>query len=429
MEKPSVEFHTFGCKVNTYDTGLLQKRLQMAGLMNESSGARIHVLNTCAVTAQATREAQRQVRRIKSKEPFSKVVVTGCAAQVDTDQFTEMSGVDIIVANSHKGDLETILKKHLLGEWTDRVYKSNIFKKLELEAGGGVESSHTRTFLKVQDGCNSFCTYCVIPFARGKSRSIPIRDLVFKVNELYEFGVREVVITGIHIGDYESEGEGLEGLMEALLKKTKMPRFRISSLEPPEITDRLLEVYQDPRMCRHFHMSIQSASTPVLHDMKRAYEAEAVEEVLYKLAEKVPDCFIGMDVIVGFPGETEELFEETVDRLMRSPWSRIHVFPYSERQGTYAVKLPDKVSGSEISRRAKVLRRLSEIRYEESVLAQMNSKKEGLGLKNGRLVTKDNWLVETDKNVEVGQLYQVKVNDFDRSSLVKPNALLLGRLI
>ncbi|MCB0422630.1 MAG: tRNA (N(6)-L-threonylcarbamoyladenosine(37)-C(2))-methylthiotransferase MtaB [Bdellovibrionales bacterium] len=369
------KFHTFGCKVNTYDTGLLESRLAAARLVTQGEQPKIHILNTCAVTAQATREAERQIRRIKAKDPFAMIVVTGCAAQVDTDQFAEMRGVDLIVANSHKGELETIIKKYLVGESRERVFKSNIFKKLELEAGGGQEKEHTRAFLKVQDGCNSFCTYCVIPFARGKSRSISIRDLVLKVNQLYDQGVKEVVITGIHIGDYESDGEPLEALMEALLGKTKMPRFRISSLEPPEITDRLLDLYKDSRMCPHFHMSIQSANDSVLKDMKRNYLAQDVEDVLNRLDEAVPGVFIGMDVIVGFPGETEEQFQDTVERLMRTPWSRLHVFPYSERQGTYAVRLPHKVNGAEIAHRAKELRRLSEIRYQQEVMKQIGTTK------------------------------------------------------
>lgn len=161
--------HTFGCKVNTYDTGLLERRLASAGFTPGQEDSHVHILNTCAVTAEATKEAQRWIRRIKAKDPLALVVVTGCAAQVDTDRFAEMKGADLIVANSHKGQLEDLIRQYYSGQLKERVFKSNIFKKLDLEEGGGVESQHTRTFLKIQDGCNSFCTYCVIPFAAERA--------------------------------------------------------------------------------------------------------------------------------------------------------------------------------------------------------------------------------------------------------------------
>ena len=231
---------TFGCKVNTYDTGLLNKRLSQAGYIQTKSDPRIHILNTCAVTHEATKEALRQIRRLKVRDPFCTVVVTGCGAQVDTEYYRAFPGADLIVANSHKGDLENLIKRHLRGELKERVFHSNIFQKEDLEAGGGVESEHTRSFLKIQDGCNSFCTYCVIPFARGKSRSISISDLTRRVQELEAQGVKEVVLTGVHIGDYEDGDFVFEDLIEGLLKDTKMPRFRLSSIEPVEISDRLL---------------------------------------------------------------------------------------------------------------------------------------------------------------------------------------------
>ncbi|MCB0412408.1 MAG: MiaB/RimO family radical SAM methylthiotransferase, partial [Bdellovibrionales bacterium] len=323
-QNPTFSIETFGCKVNSYDTGLLQKRLQSRGWSWSKTEPNIHVLNTCAVTGEATKEALRRIRKIKARHPEALVVVTGCAAQVDTDQLSNLSAADLIIANSHKGRLEEIVDRYYKGD-RQRVFKSNIFKKEELEAGGGVRLHHTRSFLKIQDGCDSFCTYCVIPFARGKSRSLSIKNLVQRVQALYQQGVREVVLTGVHIGDYEDVNLKLEDLIETLLKKTFMPRFRLSSLEPVELSDRLLELYQDPRMCPHFHMSIQSAQTKVLKDIKRNYGAQEVEESLEKIALRLPRAFVGMDVIVGFPGESEAEFQETHDRLASLPWTRIHV--------------------------------------------------------------------------------------------------------
>ena len=197
MMNQEFQVHTFGCKVNTYDSGMLQKNLnsQIPGF---NSDKKIHILNTCAVTAEATKEAVRLARRIKANDPLSLVVVTGCAAQVDTDSFSRLPGVDLVIANSHKGMLSEIIKDFYKGK-NQKVFKSNIFKKEDLEPGYGEEAEHTRSFLKIQDGCNSFCSYCVIPYARGKSRSLSIDTIVKRVQQLVENQIKEVVLTGIHI--------------------------------------------------------------------------------------------------------------------------------------------------------------------------------------------------------------------------------------
>jgi threonylcarbamoyladenosine tRNA methylthiotransferase MtaB len=425
------QVHTFGCKVNTYDTGLLQKSLQGHGYQTfestesvESIKAqpRIHVLNTCAVTAEATKQAVRYIRRLKVKDPFCTVVVTGCAAQVDTGAFENLPGADLIVANSHKGQLPELLSKYFKGDLEAKVFKSNIFKKEALEAGGGVEKAHTRTFLKIQDGCNSFCTYCIIPFARGKSRSIPIFDLVQRVNQLYSEGVREAVLTGVHIGDYEDTGlgqtKGLEDLLETLLLKTKMPRFRLTSLEPVEVSERLLDLYQDDRMCAHFHMSIQSANTDVLEKMKRKYTQADVQKSLLNIQKRVKNPFIGMDVIVGFPTETLADYEDTVRALKDLPWTKIHVFPFSERPGTRAVTYAETVPVQERQRRASLLRDLSLLRFEAEGRKQTGEHKKVLVLKNSgkaaQSLSRDYWpvqIVGADEFIDhwAGQEIDVKV--------------------
>jgi len=365
------ELHTFGCKVNTYDSGLVKKGLENLVWANFKN--HVHILNTCAVTAEASKEALRIARRIKSKDPLALIVVTGCGAQVDTERFAELPAVDLVVANSHKGFLPQILEDHFKGKLTQRVFKSNIFKKEDLEPGGGIEENHSRAFLKIQDGCNSFCTYCVIPFARGKSRSLGISDLCRRANELYALGYQEVVLTGVHIADYE-DGEQkkyLEDLVESLLIHTQVPRFRLTSLEPKEVSERLLDLYQDPRMCPHFHMSIQSATDLVLQGMKRKYLQKDVQESLLRITDRVPGVFIGMDVIVGFPHETDELFAETVQVLSDLPWTKIHVFPYSERPGTKAAMYSSQVPLVERKHRSQKLRELSLVRYQQELQKQV----------------------------------------------------------
>ncbi len=412
------QVHTFGCKVNTYDSGLIQKNMNHASLRLDPN-VKIHVLNTCAVTAEATKEAVRTIRRIKSKEPFATVVVTGCAAQVDTGSFENLPGADLVVANSHKGLLPQILDQYFKGEVQNKVFKSNIFRKEDLEMGGGEEQSHTRSFLKIQDGCNSFCTYCIIPYARGKSRSIPVNELAKRIRDLQAQGVNEVVLTGVHIGDYEDQGIGLEGLVEALLAKTEMPRFRLSSLEPVELTDRLIDLYQNPRMCPHFHMSIQSAETTTLHQMKRKYTREDVQTALNKIQSKVPGAFVGMDVITGFPTETEEQFEETFQTLADLPWTKIHVFPYSERSGTRAAVMTETVPWTERLKRAQKLRELSLHRYQSEALLQKGLVKKALVLKKeskggAKGLTRDYWPVKfSNPELATGSEVSVQITGYE----------------
>jgi threonylcarbamoyladenosine tRNA methylthiotransferase MtaB len=411
-----IQIHTFGCKVNTYDSGLLQKNLEQ---FNKTMSGQIHVLNTCAVTAEATKEAVRVIRRIKSKDPLATVVVTGCAAQVDTDSFENLAGADLVVANSHKGMLPSILEQYFKGDPT-KVFKSNIFRKEDLEMGGGVEASHTRSFLKIQDGCNSFCSFCVIPYARGKSRSLPIIDLVGRVNEIYQSGVNEVVLTGVHVGDFDDNGKVLEDLLESLLKYTKMPRFRLTSLEPIELTDRMLEIYQDPRMCAHFHMSIQSAETETLKNMKRKYTEKEVIDSFLRIEKKVKNAFVGMDVIAGFPTETEEQFERTFKNLADTPWSRIHVFPYSERPGTKAAAFTESVNWNDRLKRAQKLRELSLHRYQAQGLKQVNSVKKVLVLKNSSKgaqgLSRDYWNIGISQDVSkfAGTEVDVKILKYEQ---------------
>ncbi len=414
----SFRIHTYGCKVNTYDSGLLQSRLKKDGFTLSRENPRIHILNTCAVTKEATREAVKNARRLKARDPHALVVVTGCAAQVDTDEFSHVPGVDLVVANSHKGQLEGLIRKYYSGQLRDRVHKSNIFKKEDLEPGGGEEAEHTRAFLKIQDGCNSFCTFCVIPFARGKSRSLTVDEIVRRVNELSAQGIKEAVLTGVHIADYRDGELVLEDLVENILRRTEMPRLRLSSLEPGELSERLLELYSNDRLCPHFHMSIQSANSKVLLEMKRQYTAEAVEFSLQEIARRVPDAFVGMDVIAGFPGESEDDFLDSFERLKRLPWTRLHVFPYSQRPGTFAARRSDQVHPEQIKLRARLLRELSEERWSAAAARQVGTVKTGLTLRDGRLLTRDYWTVRTTNDeLPRNQEMRVQVMGIDGETL------------
>jgi len=537
----SIKVHTIGCKVNSYDTGLIEERLSALDIQD------LHILNTCAVTEEASKEALRRARRIKREYPNSKIVITGCSAQVDTELFQSVKEVDLIVANSHKSELAEIISHHYaeknpsnslsddkdknsmsnnhkvdkvskkdpsillkdsLGlsqledsskikpkpqspifdsshaEFTKisnskmssdsfidssvdfksnkqnnlrgqgqslknniekeydfsledstpvikKVYKSNIFKKSDLGQGGGMDSSHTRSFLKIQDGCNSFCTFCVIPFARGKSRSLEIDEIVDRVHAIYDKGVREVVITGIHIGDYEdhffgpSHKRGLEDLMEQLLIRTKMPRFRISSLEPLEITDRLLDLYKEEAMCPHFHMSLQSLNDKILKSMKRKNSSLEAENILNKIHKEIPNVFIGMDLIVGFPGESDENFLEVKDKLIHLPWTKLHVFPYSERPGTFATRLDQKNYRHTSVERSRLLRELSQNRYDNKIQTQVGTRKKIILLKSKskdtiRGLSRDYWSLTLASNdsKKIDFEYEVLVKSIDKNKLI-----------
>ena len=362
---------TMGCKVNTYDTSLLEQKLSSAGFAHSPGvNASLQVINSCAVTEKSSLETHRQIKKIKAQSPEAVVIVTGCVAQVDVERLKNLTGADLIIGNSHKTNFEEIIKAYSRGENTERVFHSNIFKKDELDAGGGIESSRTRAFLKIQDGCNSFCSFCIIPFARGKSRSLEKDHLVDRVKNLVAQGFKEVVLTGVHCGDYEDGVLSFSHLVESILRETDIPRIRLSSLEPLEVTDKLWSLFQtEKRLCPHIHGSLQSANSSVLKKMKRTYNQEDISRFFARFENIMPEGFIGMDIIAGFPGETDEDFTDTLEFLRSQKiWTRIHVFPYSVRPGTSAAKAPEHVPTKEIQRRAKLLRELSLERQREKAL-------------------------------------------------------------
>ena len=395
----SFHIKTYGCKVNHHDSSLLKTRLRKAGF---PEGQDIALINTCAVTEEAGREALRQIKKLKQQNPKQLVVVTGCGAQVDTPLYEGNRDVDLIVANSHKGDLPQILRGFLRGK-TERVFKSGIFKKEGVYSGAFQrDPDRTRIFLKIQDGCDSFCSFCIIPFARGKSQSIPLSHLVESVKGFVDSGVEEIVLTGVHIGDYSDGENRLEDLVKAILNQTSLRRLRLTSLEPVELTEKLLECYGDSRMCPHFHFSIQSASSPVLKAMRRKYERKDVERAFSLIQKRIPGAFVGMDVITGFPDETDPYFEETYEVLRDNPWTQIHVFPYSPRR-KMSRTLNER---STVLRRAALLRHLSQTRYEQEMKKQVGAYKSVLLFKtnNRKGLSRDYWKVDLPSSSRQGEV-------------------------
>ncbi len=401
---------TLGCKANLYDSQLIEAELQKRGwrpaLDPNSPDVGLYIVNSCTVTDEADRQSRKMAARLGRDNPDARVVITGCSAEVDPERLASSRGIDYVIGNRDKPKLvEIVLEKikkaaelkaaegaagttgatdaltgvrrgEVLGvaqgyrEMTSRHPIDREWPATESAFSGSLDessSSHrTRAFLKIQDGCNAFCTYCVIPYGRGPSRSISIPDVISQVKNLASQGVREVVITGINIGDYGtdwSEGMQVEQLFETILGETELPRLRVSSLDPSEITPGLMKlVEKDSRFCPHFHVSLQSPHPRILRLMKRKYSEKEVRECLTKISELAAPAggvFVGMDLITGFPGETDEEFEWTVKALEGLPWSRLHVFPYSERSGTPATRLPGSVPPQVRAARAEKLRALS----------------------------------------------------------------------
>lgn len=419
IDPSRVSTHTFGCKVNTYDTGLIQESL------SEEFELPIHIVNTCAVTMEATQSAVKHIRWYKRCHPQTLVVVTGCATQVETEVFNQLKEADLVIANSHKDNIQQIIKdfvkklpiiKKREGH-TNQTFKSNIFKTPLRGGKGGREILHTRSFLKIQDGCDSFCTYCVIPFARGKSKSFSIDSIVNNILSLEEQGIQEVVLTGIHIGDYRDPylkssfpvRHHLENLLQAILKHTTICRIRLTSFEPIELTEGLLNMYSsEERLCPHFHISVQSICESVLKKMKRQYSAGAVLHCLNKIHQKLPQAFVGLDIITGFPTESQKDYDETYTQLEHLPWTRAHIFPYSPRPYTLAARsapLPSLM----IKNRTQQLIQLSLRRYGEAAQSQVGSVKQALILKNKHALSRDFWTIKLDeKSLERLFLMQTK---------------------
>ena len=400
--KSTIQIKTFGCKVNYYDSLLIKEQLKD---FSPEQKQNITILNSCAVTAQAGRDIRKEAKRIKNLNPNSLVVVTGCGAQVETKLYKSTQSVDLIVGHSDKKKLADILKNYSPKQ-KNKVFKSDIFKVSSIYSGFiSPDKDRTRAFLKIQDGCDSFCTFCIIPFARGKSKSVPFHHLVEAIKKLEEEDVKEVVLTGVHIGDYRDENKGLDDLLADLLNKTSLPRIRLTSLEPIEITDKLLDCYTDERVCPHFHVSLQSTNNSVLQSMKRKYGQKEVMGAFQKIAKRIPQAFVGMDVIAGFPSESQKDFEESYELLKDQPWTNIHVFPYSSRTGTYASFKYESLPQKEVSQRASLLRHLSDVRFNSHIKKQKGTRKKTLLFKtnNTHSLSRDYWRIKVPPSSRTGE--------------------------
>lgn len=362
--KNKVTFHTAGCKLNYSETSAIGDRFKERGfqLVDFNEKPDVFVLNTCSVTEAAERECRQIIRRVLRKNPEAFIIVTGCYAQLRPDEIAGIEGVDAILGSAEKFKLFTILE-NFNKQKLACIHVSPISDADEFGRAHSADSdTRTRAFLKIQDGCDYNCSFCTIPLARGSSRSMSIEKIKESFNFLIDKGYREIILTGVNVGDY---GKNIDSnLFELLLKLIELDgdfRIRISSVEPNLVSDELLNLIAgSEKICKHLHIPLQSGSSKILKAMKRRYSAREYGELIYKAKELIPDLAVGVDVIVGFPGETEPDFIQTHNFLRDLPITYLHVFTYSERPDTAALLLPDSIDVIERKRRNNILRNLGE---------------------------------------------------------------------
>ncbi|MBQ8443280.1 MAG: tRNA (N(6)-L-threonylcarbamoyladenosine(37)-C(2))-methylthiotransferase MtaB, partial [Bacteroides sp.] len=362
FQNKTAVYYTLGCKLNFSETSTIGKTLKEAGVRTARRGekADICVINTCSVTEVADKKCRQAIHRLVKNHPGAFVVVTGCYAQLKPDQVAAIEGVDVVLGAEQKGDLMKYLGDLHKNEKGEAV--TSAFKDIRSFAPSCSRGDRTRYFLKVQDGCDYFCSYCTIPFARGRSRNGRIEDIVAQARQAAVEGGKEIVITGVNIGDFgKSTGESFFDLVKALDQVEGIERYRISSIEPNLLTDEIIEyVAQSRAFMPHFHIPLQSGCDEVLKLMRRRYDTELFAHKIRKIKEVMPHAFIGVDVIVGTRGETEEYFNQAYEFLKGLDVTQLHVFSYSERPGTQALKIDHVVSPDEKHRRSQLLLALSD---------------------------------------------------------------------
>ena len=379
--KKKVALHNLGCKVNAYEVEAMQQLLENAGYETVpfEEGADVYVINTCTVTNIADRKSRQMLHKAKKMNPDAIVVATGCYAQADTEKLKEDTAVDLILGNNQKTQiveaLEEYEKEHAKQVQVIEINHTKEYEELSISS----TAEHVRAYIKVQDGCNQFCTYCIIPFARGRVRSRKIEEVLSEVETLAAKGYKEVVLTGIHLSSYgvdfpKEERESLLSLIQAVSRVEGISRIRLGSLEPRIITEEFLEgIVKTGKVCPHFHLSLQSGCNKTLKNMNRRYSAQEYAEKCELIRKFYPAPALTTDVIVGFPQETEEDFEESYEFVKKIHFYETHIFKYSRRHGTKAASMDGQLTEAAKSLRSDRMLELHEIRareYEEAMIGK-----------------------------------------------------------
>ncbi len=356
----TVAFYTLGCKVNQYETEVIKKDFIENGYseVEFEKISDVYVINTCTVTSVADKKNRKMIRRAKSINPNAVVVVTGCYAQTNNNELSKMLGIDYIIGNTKKENVYDIVSKE-----QEKIQVTNIFEDREYSHKKySTLREKARAFVKIQDGCNKFCSYCKIPYARGKSRSRGIENIMEEIQELSKEGFKEIIVTGINMSEYGLDlfpQTNFDDVLEKILAIDGIERVRVSSVYPDTLTDKFIYLLKtNKKLMPHLHVSIQNLDDIILKSMKRSYNAHYVIEILSKIKNEIPDLSITADIIVGFPGETEEQFQNTVNNVEQIEFTDLHVFPYSDREKTAASLMLNKIDQSLKKERVRKIEKL-----------------------------------------------------------------------
>ncbi|MDO8724331.1 MAG: tRNA (N(6)-L-threonylcarbamoyladenosine(37)-C(2))-methylthiotransferase MtaB [Syntrophales bacterium] len=360
---------TLGCKVNQYESAGIVQTLKENDFtpVPFNGAADVYIINTCTVTGKSDYQSRQLIRRTARANPGAAILVTGCYAQIAPEEIARLPGVTMVAGNVEKGDILQLVRETVGGE--RKTVFSDIRRVKEFSTpAADVFPGRTRAFLKIQDGCDTFCSYCIVPYARGKSRSLPEAEALERVDSLSKAGYRELVLTGVNLGAYGDDlnpATDLLALLHRIEQKSLIPRLRLSSLEPLEITGDMLSFIRDAgRFCRHFHIPLQSGDDGILSLMGRKYDGVFFKSLVEKILYYLPDAAVGIDVMVGFPGEDEEAFSRSRQLIESLPVAYLHVFPYSPRPGTPAALLPGRVAESDNKKRGNIIRHVGRTKRE-----------------------------------------------------------------
>lgn len=401
---------TFGCKVNQYESNMMKERMLSSNFfyVENISEANIIVVNTCSVTNVADKKCLKMIRRIKREYPNSILVVAGCSSQ-NKQEIYENLDIDILIGNKDKSKIDILLKEYIKNH--KRYVKFYNDRKLDFEDMLISDYNHIRAFIKIEDGCDNFCSYCIIPYVRGSVRSKNFETVIKEAKLLTQKGHKEIVLTGIHTGHYMDNDYDLTDLINELSKIEDLLRIRISSIEITELNDKFLNMLStNKKVCDHLHIPLQAGSDEILKKMNRKYDLKYYEEKIKKIRMIRPDISITTDIIVGFPYETDKLFNETLEFSRKMNFSKIHVFPYSIRLGTSAANMPNQVDESIKKERVKKLMDLSEIMEKEyynkfvgkelDILVEECDNNVSIGHSSNYL------MIRLNEKLEVGQIYK-----------------------
>ena len=412
-----VAFYTLGCKLNFSETSTIARQFEAMGFerVSPESAADIYVINTCSVTDQADKKCRQTIRKFINKSPNAFIAVVGCYAQLKPEEVASLDGVDLVLGSTEKFNIPLYLESDAKRS-TAKIYSCDTDVMHDFFPAYS-SNDRTRSFLKVQDGCDYHCSYCTIPLARGESRNMPINKIIEQAQEIASRGIKEIILTGVNTGDFgKSTNETFLDLIKELENVTGIERYRISSIEPNLITDDIINfVASSKKFLPHFHIPLQYGSNRILGLMRRRYKRELFEERIVKIREHIQKCFIGVDVIVGFPGETDEDFQDTYNFIKKLEPSFLHIFPYSERPNTPAINFEGKVRADVIKKRAADLASLSEFLHSQFYQKNIGNSEEVLfeSTKKGNLMfgfTRNYIKVESsyDRSL-IGEIAKVKM--------------------